>query len=218
MPRDRQHDSRSRSRSPRRRPEHTVDERRPSPSHLDKSQAAHPRHPRSRSRSPERSPERKRQRRHASRSSSRSRSKSRERNPKRRSRSRSRSRERTRREKRRRDVSSSSDSEEGHSHRRKDKHKDRDGKRSKSKERRKEKKREKKERKEKVRIITSFNIPGKQRNTTPQKKRAAGTVPHWGKYGIISEIEFVRASFHGPVRSCHYPTVSLQRTQNFTHG
>ncbi|KAH9480570.1 hypothetical protein JR316_0007170 [Psilocybe cubensis] len=66
----------------------------------------------------------------------------------------------------------SSDSEEDKYHRKREKRKD--GKRSKSKERKRDKKREKKERKEKVK--------GK-------KKKDKGSVPHWGKYGIISDIE-----------------------------
>lgn len=62
-----------------------------------------------------------------------------------------------------------SESGGGASRRKKGKHRDRDEKRSKSKEHRREKKREKKERKE--------------------KKRDKGNVPHWGKYGIISDLD-----------------------------
>ncbi|KDR82606.1 hypothetical protein GALMADRAFT_238009 [Galerina marginata CBS 339.88] len=173
MPRDRQHSSRSRSRSPRRHLDTDVDSRR-----LDtkSSEATKPsRRSRSRSQSRERrsrSPARKRQRRHDSRSSSSSRSRSRSRDRRRKHRSKSRSHSRDRKEKRRRDrsVSSSSESGDGASHRRKDKRKEKDGKRHKSKEHRREKKREKKERKEK-------------------RKKDKGNVPHWGKYGIISDID-----------------------------
>jgi hypothetical protein len=115
------------------------------------------------------SPARKRQR---DDSMSRSRSRSRERRRKHRSRSPSRERDRGEKRRRARSISSSSDSSEGASHRRKEHRKDknRDGKRSKSKERRKEKRREKKEKKEK-------------------KKKEKGSALHWGKYGIISDVD-----------------------------
>ncbi|KAF9534537.1 hypothetical protein CPB83DRAFT_902433 [Crepidotus variabilis] len=131
-----------------------------------------PKEDRSRSRERSKSPERvrrsrspTRKRRHASRSRSRSRE------HKRRHRSKSRSRERGDRKERRRrsrSFSSSSDSSQGSSHRKREKRHKRKG--SRSRERRKEKRREKKERKDK-------------------KKKDTGTVPHWGKYGIISDTD-----------------------------
>ncbi|KAF5315471.1 hypothetical protein D9619_007029 [Psilocybe cf. subviscida] len=179
MPRDRRPSSRSQSPRPSKKYD---DDAAGSRRHTDDRRTRDSRRSKSRSRSPEprrsRSPERKRHRGHDSKSpaDSRSRSRSRDRDRKRRKhRSKSRSRSRDVKGKRRRDhsVSSSSSSSDDDSHRRKKdkrKDKDRDGKRSKSKERRREKKREKKERKQK-------------------KKKDKATVPHWGKYGIISDID-----------------------------
>jgi len=163
MPRDR---SNSRSRSPRQRPDYGADERRKDATNDGKDTLI--RRERSRSRDTG-SPARKR---HRDDSISRSRSRSRERRRKHRSRSRSRERDRGEKRRRARSISSSSDSTEGISHRRKEHRKDksRDGKRTKSKERRKEKRREKKEKKEK-------------------KKREKGSTLHWGKYGIISDVD-----------------------------
>ncbi|KAJ3512301.1 hypothetical protein NLJ89_g3595 [Agrocybe chaxingu] len=176
---------RSRSRSPRRRSELDADSRKHS-SKREKVRPTRSGRSRSRSRPQHRSPEKRRSRsserrrhqQHVSGSSSRSRSRSRSRDRKRNRPSRSRSRSRDRKEKRRRARSHSSDS--GHdSHGRKRKEKKRDEKGSHSKERRKEKKREKKERKDK-------------------KRKDKGSVQHWGKYGIISDVDIFTKSqeFH----------------------
>ncbi|PPQ99193.1 hypothetical protein CVT26_014116 [Gymnopilus dilepis] len=177
MPRDRQQSSRSRSRSPRRYKDTDTDVHRLDSRKRDDTRPSRSARSRSRSRSRDRrsrSPTRRKDRRHRSRSSSgsRSRSRSRERRHKHRSRSRSRSRERKKKRRRSRSLSTSSEPGDDRSRRKKGRHREKDDKRARSKERRKEKKREKKERKEKVLC-----------------KKDKGTVPQWGKYGIISDID-----------------------------
>ncbi|CAA7261463.1 unnamed protein product [Cyclocybe aegerita] len=160
---------RSRSRSPRRRSELDTDSRKHS-SKRDKHRSPQERR--------SRSPERRRHQQHIPGAPSRSPSRSRSRDRKRSRPSRSRSRSEDRKEKRRRDRSCSPDSEDD-SHGRKRKGRRKDEKKSQSKERRKEKEREKKERKDK-------------------KRKDKGSVQHWGKYGIISDIDIFTKSqeFH----------------------
>ncbi|KAF5318245.1 hypothetical protein D9611_014673 [Ephemerocybe angulata] len=102
-------------------------------------------------------------------SRSRSRSRSKERRERRKARSRSHSQERrSEKKKRARSPSSSSDSSDSHSRRKRDK----------KKERKREKKRGKKEKKD--------------------KKKSSGSSSHWGKYGIISDVDIFSktAEFH----------------------